>query len=106
MFFAEEEKQKNQPGGQQEESHIRLRTAPYSGRGRNVSLRALGQDLHKVSRFKLHVSGSPGEGTQPLSPFVEAPQTDEKPCLPPAGQAGESAQRQGQTLCGYLTPGP
>ena len=104
MLFTEEEN-KNEPCGQQEENHIRQQAAPYAGRARNLSLSSPGQHLHKVSRFKLPVSGVPGKAPSPRLP-LRAPRIDKKPFVPPIGHEGESAQRQGQTLQGYLTPGP
>lgn len=67
MLFAEEENKKS-ACGQQEESRICQQAAPYAGRREMWASAVLGQDLHKVSWNKLHVSGVPGKAPRPHLP--------------------------------------
>lgn len=103
MFFAEEENKKLSCG-QQEESLIRQQAAPCAGRGGIGASAALGRICTK-SPVSSCMSPESQEGAHSSLP-LRAPRIDKKPFVPPTGHKGESAQRQGQTLQGYLTPGP
>lgn len=59
MFFAEEENKKLSLWAAGGKSHSPAGSTLHWQKG-NLSLSSPGQDLHKVSRFKLHDSGVPG----------------------------------------------